>query len=208
MKLIYGTGNNGKIKQVKDYLNTIDLELEIISIKDLGFNEEIEENGKTFEENSLIKAKAIKEFCNKNAIKGIIITDDSGICVEELDGRPGVLSARYAGEHATQEEILNKLLKEMKEVEEKTGIVNRNAKFVCVLTAILPNNKIIVAKGETIGRVAEKIGKIGKLTYDPVFIPQEFNKTMSELDDKDLGKTHREKALLDLFEKLKLEGFY
>ena len=207
MKLIYGTGNQGKIKQVKDYLNTTNLNLEIISIKDLGFNEEIEENGKTFEENSLIKAKAIKEFCNKENINGIIMTDDSGLCVEELDGRPGILSARYAGEDASQEVILNKLLNEMKYMEEKTGIINRKAKFICVLTAILPNNKIIVARGETLGRVADKIGKIGKLTYDPVFMPDEFNKTMSEIDDKDLGKTHREKALLQMIAKLNEIGY-
>ena len=207
MKLIYGTSNQNKINQVKDYLNTTDIDLEIVSIKDLGFNEDIEENGNTFEENSEIKAKAIKKYCEKNNINGIIVTDDAGLCVECLNGRPGIYSARYAGDHAPQEIVLNKLLNEMKDVEEKTGIKNRNAKFECALTAILPNGKMIKTLGESIGTVAEKPGTMGKLTYSPVFIPEGFNVPMSDLDDKDLGKTHREKAFLELLAILKKEGF-
>ena len=207
MKLIYGTGNQGKIKQVRDYLKTTDLNLEIISIKDLGFNEEIEENGTTFEENSAIKAKVIKEYCIQNNIQGIIITDDSGLCVECLNGRPGVYSARYAGNHASQEVVLNKLLKEMREAEEKTGIKNRNAKFKCVMTAILPNDKLIQVIGEVQGIILEKLGTMGKLTYDPVFVPEGFDKPMSEIEDKYLDKTHREKALLKILDILKKEGY-
>ena len=169
MKLIYGTGNQGKINQVRDYLKTTNLNLEIISIKELGFNEEIEENGTTFEENSEIKAKAIKQYCDKNNIEGIIVTDDSGLCVEELNGKPGVRSARYAGDHAPQEVVLNKLLSEMKEIEEKTGVKNRNARFECFLTAILPDGKIIKSQGETIGYILDKPGTLGKLTYSPIF---------------------------------------
>ena len=207
MKLIYGTGNQGKINQVKDYLKTTNIDVDIVSIKEFGFNENIEETGKTFEENSEIKAKAIKKYCNKNNIEGIIVTDDSGLCVEELDGKPGVYSARYAGDHAPQEVVLNKLLKEMKQVEEKTGIKNRNAKFKCALTTILPNGKIIKTIGETIGTILEKPGKMGKLTFSPVFVPKGFDIPMSEIDDKYLGKTHREKAFLELLEILKKEGF-
>ena len=207
MKLIYGTGNQGKINQVKDYLKTTDIDIEIVSIKDLGFNEEIEENGKTFEENSEIKARAIKKYCDKNNIKGIIVTDDSGLCVEELNGRPGVYSARYAGDHAPQEVVLNKLLREMKEVEEKTGVINRNAKYKCVITAILPNGKYIQTIGECKGSILEKPASMGKLTYDPIFVLDGFNVAMSEMDDKYLYKTHREKAFLELIEILKKKGF-
>lgn len=200
MKLIYGTGNQEKINQVKDYIKATDLDLEIISIKELGFNEEIEENGTTFEENSTIKAKAIKKYCDRNNIEGIIITDDAGLCVECLDGRPGVYSARYAGDHAPQEVVLNKLLEEMREVEAKTGIKNRKAQFKCALTAILANNELITVTGITDGYVLESPGKLGKLTYCPVFVPEGFDKPMSEIDDKDLGKTHREKALLKIID--------
>lgn len=207
MQLIYGTGNQGKLNQVKDYLKTTNLDLEIISIKDLGFNQVIEENGTTFEENSIIKAKAIKDFCNKNNIKGIVITDDSGLCVECLNGRPGIYSARYAGDHVPQDIVLSKLLKEMRKVEEKTGIKNRRAKFKCVMTAILCDNKLIQTLGENEGIILEKTGKMGKLTYDPVFVPEGFTIPMSEIDDKDLDKTHREKALLKMIEILKKEGY-
>ena len=207
MKLIYGTGNQEKLNQVRDYIKATDLDLDILSINELGFNEDIEENGTTFEENSIIKANAIKEYCNKNNIEGIIVTDDAGLCVECLDGRPGVYSARYAGDHAPQEVVLNKLLKEMKQVEEKTGIKNRNAKFKCVLTTVLPNNHQFTVEGVTNGYVLEKPGTMGKLTYCPVFVPEGFNRPMSEIDDKDLGKTHREKALLKVIEILKKEGY-
>jgi len=200
MKLIYGTGNQEKINQVKDYIKATDLDLEIVSIRELGFNEQIDENGTTFEENSVIKAKVIKRYCDKNNIEGIIITDDAGLCVECLDGRPGVYSARYAGDHAPQEVVLNKLLKEMREVEEKTGIKNRKAQFKCALTAILSNDELVTVTGVTDGYVLEKPGKLGKLTYCPIFVPQGFDKPMSEIDDKDLGKTHREKALLKLID--------
>lgn len=207
MKLIYGTGNQEKINQVKDYIKATDLDLEIVSIKDLGFNEDIEENGTTFEENSIIKANAIKKYCDRNNIEGIIITDDAGLCVDCLDGRPGVYSARYAGDHAPQEVVLNKLLKEMSEVEEKTGIKNRDAKFKCALTAVLPDSTQFTVVGETDGHILERPGTMGKLTYCPVFVPNGFDKPMSEIDDKDLGKTHREKALLQIIDILKKEGY-
>lgn len=207
MKLIYGTGNQEKLNQVRDYIKATDLDLEIISIKELGFDQEIEENGTTFEENSKIKAKVIKEYCDKNNIEGIIVTDDAGLCVECLDGRPGVYSARYAGDHAPQEVVLNKLLNEMKQVEEKTGIKNRKAKFKCVLTTMLPNNYQFTVEGVTDGYILEEPGRLGKLTYCPVFVPDGFNRPMSEIDDKDLGKTHREKALLKVIEILKKEGY-
>ena len=199
MKIIYGSSNKAKLQEVKDFFKNNKINIEILSLKDINFNEEIEENGKTFEENSLIKAKAIKEFCNKKDINEIIITDDAGLCVDALDGRPGVYSARYAGDHASQEETLNKLLNEMKDVADE----KRTAKFVCVLTTILKNGEIIVARGETKGKIAQTPGPMGKLTYGPVFIPDEFGKVMNELGPDELKHTHREKALEELLNKLK-----
>lgn len=198
MKIIYGTSNRGKLQEIKDFFKNNKLNVEILSLKDINFNEEIEENGKTFEENSLIKAKAIKEFCNGNGINEIIITDDAGLCVDALDGRPGVFSARYAGDHAPQEVTINKLLNEMKDVPEE----KRTAKFVCVLTAILKDKKVIVARGETKGRIAKEPGPMGKLTYGPIFISDEFGKVMNELTAEQLKHTHREKALIELLNKL------
>ena len=198
MKIIYGTGNKEKLKQVEDFFKDNNFDVELLSTKDINFNEEIIEDGETFEENSLIKAKAIKEFCNKNNINEIIITDDAGLCVDALNGKPGVYSARWAGENATQEQILNKLLTEMKDVPEE----KRTARFLCVLTAIMPDGRIITAKGETKGKIATKYGKLEKLTYGPVFITEEYGKLMNDLNQEELKHTHREKAFLNLLQKL------
>lgn len=200
MKFIYGTGNSKKVEQVKAFFNTQNVELDIISLKDIGFAEEIEENGSTFEENSMIKAKAIKKFCDENNINEIIVTDDAGLEVDALNGRPGVLSARYAGDHAPQEVVIKKLLEELKDVPEG----KRTAKFVCVITVIMLNGEIFAVRGESRGKIPLKPGKMGKLTYNPVFIAEGFDKPMSEISDEELGHTHREKALLKAIEKIKI----
>lgn len=199
MKIIYGTSNQEKINQVKEYLEYKQEDIEIISLKEISFNEEIDENGKTFEENSLIKAKAIKAFCDKNDIHEIIMTDDAGLCVDTLNGEPGVYSARYAGDHAPQIESITKVLNKMKDVKDE----DRTAKFVCVLTLIMPDGIIKVARGETLGKIVKTPGPLGKLTYGPIFIPNGFNKTMNELTDEELGATHREKALNQIIKYLK-----
>lgn len=201
MKIIYGTGNQGKLNEIKTLFENHKIETEILSLKDIGFNEDIEENGETFEENSMIKAKAIKEFCNKNNINEIIITDDAGLCVDGLNGGPGVHSARYAGDHAPQEVTLNKLMNEMKDVPKE----KRTAQFVCVLTALLPNGEVIVAKGITRGSIAEKIGTMGGLTFCPVFIPEGTNKVMNDMSDEEKEQTHREKAFKELIKKLNIK---
>ena len=202
MKIIYGSGNRAKLQEVENFFLNNKIDIELLSLKDIDFNEDIEENGKTFEENSLIKAKAIKEFCNKNNINEIIITDDAGLCVDALNGRPGVYSARYAGDHASQEETISKLLDEMKDIPEN----KRTAKFVCVLTAILKDGQVIVARGETKGKIAKVPGPMGKLTYGPVFIPDEFGKVMNELTSEQLRHTHREKALQELINKIHIKN--
>lgn len=198
MKIIYGTGNKGKIEEVNNFFKANQINVEILSLKDINFNKDIIENGKTFEENSLIKAKAIKEFCNENGINEIIITDDAGLCVGALDGAPGVYSARYAGDHAPQGAVINKLLNELKDVPTS----KRTATFVCVLTAILKNGEIISVRGETKGSIAKEPGTMGKLTYGPIFIPEKFGRVMNELTQEELGETHREKALKELLKKL------
>ena len=199
MKIIYGSGNKAKVEKVVNFFKANKINIEVLSLKDIGFDREIIEDGKTFEENSLIKAKAIKEFCKQKDINEIIVTDDAGLCVDALDGRPGVYSARYAGDHASQEETINKLLNELKDVSED----KRTATFVCVLTCILQNGKNFSVKGETKGSIAKKPGLMGKLTYGPIFVPEKFGKVMNELTQEELGETHREKALKELVQKLK-----
>lgn len=202
MKIIYGTTNKAKIKQVESLIKLENADIEIMSLTDIGFNEDIEETGTTFEENSLIKAKAIKAFCEERNIKETILTDDAGLCVDALNGEPGVYSARYAGDHASQEETIEKLLHNMKNVDNP----NRTARFVCILTAILEDGEVIVCKGETKGKIAKTPGPMGNLTYMPVFIPEQYDRVMNELTDEELKVTHREKAFMELIKKLKNKG--
>ena len=203
MKIIYGTGNKEKVKQMEKIIKINNMEVELLSLKDINFNEDIIEDGATFEENSKIKAKVIREFCNKNGYTDyIIITDDAGLCVDCLNGAPGVLSARYAGDHAPQDITLNKLLENMKEY---TNMEDRTAKFVCALTASMPDNTYIETRGEIKGKVALSVGKYGGLTYEPVFIPDGFDKPMVEMDLEEFAKVknHRDLAMIDIFSKLK-----
>ena len=207
MKILYGTGNKGKVENVKKIIKAHGFDAEIYTLKDINFTEEIIEDGETFEENSLIKAKAIKKFCIENGINDkIIITDDAGLCVDKLNGGPGVYTGRYAGEHATQEENLDKLLFNLKDYKTRE---ERKSKFVCVLTAILPEGEIIVARGECNGSIAIKYEKLGGLTYSPVFIPDGFDKPMGDMDDNELASvhSHRDLALEELVLKFKQLGF-
>ena len=150
MKMIYGTSNLNKINDINKIIKAHRENFKVLSLKDINFDEEIIEDGETFEENSEIKAKAVKEYCDKNNIEyDIITTDDSGICVECLNGKPGVYSSRYAGPNATQEQSLNKLLEDI----EKTNDTERRAMFVTVLTSFLKDGTKIVARGECKGKV-------------------------------------------------------
>ena len=118
--------------------------------------------------------------------------------VDELGGRPGVHTARYAGDHASQDVVLNKLLEEMKDIEES----KRTAKFVCVLTAILENGERIICTGETKGKIALKCGTMGKLTFGPVLIPDGYDRVINDLTEEEIGNTHRQKAWRELISKI------
>ena len=197
MKMIYGSSNTNKVKDIKSIIKAHGAEIEVVSLKDIGFEADIVEDGQTFEQNSEIKANAVKEFCDKNKIEyDIITTDDAGLCVDCLNGEPGVYSARYAGEKASQEENLGKLLCNI----EKTGDTKRNAKFVCVLTSFLKDGTQIVSRGECNGKIAKEIKKLGGLTYSPVFIPDGYDVPMAELTAEEYEKAHnhRDKAFSQL----------
>ena len=193
MEIIYGTSNQNKVISMTKILKENNIHAKLYTLKDIGFNKEIIEDGKTFEENSKIKAVAIKEFCEENNIKDkIIITDDAGLCIDKLNGEPGVYSARYAGENATQEQILEKVLSKMEKYQNEE---DRKCTFVCVLTAILPDGENIIARGECKGTVAKTPGKLGGLTYIPIFIPEGFKKPLSDLDEKTYEATHNHRDL-------------
>ena len=193
MEIIYGTSNPGKVEAMKKILKENKINAKMFTLKDIGFNQEIIEDGTTFEENSEIKANAIKKFCDDNNVKDkIIITDDSGLCVDCLNGEPGVYSARYAGENATQIQKINKVLNKMKKIQNQA---DRSCTFVCVLTSILPDGEKLVARGECKGTVAKTPGKLGGLTYVPIFIPEGYDKPLSDLDEQTFNATHNHRDL-------------
>lgn len=187
MKVIFATGNNGKAVEVKNLFS--DTKYEIVSLKDIGDNSEIIEDADTFEGNALIKARAIYE-----KYKTPVIADDSGLIVEQLNGEPGVYSARYAGENCTYDDNNNKLLKELKNFPEP-----HLAKFVCA-AVYFDGENIHSIFGEFNGEiVSEKRGTNG-FGYDPIFRPEGNDLTLAEMQLEDKNKiSHRAKA----FQKLK-----
>lgn len=205
MKTIWiATSNAHKVEEFQKMLPNVNVKC----LKDLDHTIDIIEDGKTFEENSSIKAMAIKEYCKEKNIKDkIIITDDSGLCIDKLNREPGIYSARYAGKDATQLQCLTKVLDKMKDYQ---NTEDRTCKFVTVLTAILPSGEKIVARGECKGYVAKSMGKLGGLTYIPIFIPNGFNKPLSNLDKETFETTHnhRDLAVKKLLEEFRKRDIY
>lgn len=191
MKVIAATKNKGKIREMQEILSPLDIE--IVSQQELGIEVDVEETGDTFEKNALIKARAVSMVCDMP-----VLADDSGICVEALGGAPGVRSARYAGDNASDADRINKLLTEL------DGSENRNAKFVTSVAFIMPDGTEITAEGEVKGRITEKpVGENG-FGYDPIFFSDELGKTFAEGSDEEKNSiSHRGRALKMLCEKLK-----
>ena len=204
MKFIFATHNQAKLNQVRNILRLNNIDIELISEKDIGFDIEVEETGTTFEENSLIKANAVYDFCEKNNIKDVIIfADDAGLCVDKLDGAPGVYSARFAGEGKTDHEKREIILNALKDYNE---IDDRKAEFISVITAKLPNGEIVQTKGESIGHIPFEESKVeDKLTYCQIFVPNGFDKAYSEFTSEDYKHVehHREIAFKKLIQILK-----
>jgi XTP/dITP diphosphohydrolase len=185
-RIIFASKNEGKVKEVRDILD--DSNFHILSLSDVDFNGEIEETGKTFEENA--KIKAITIF---NKYKLPTIADDSGLVVEQLNGEPGVISARYAGEFASDEENNEKLLEKLKSFPEP-----HKAKFVCASVYYFGGD-FFSAMGEVKGEIIkQQRGTLG-FGYDPLFVPDGFTKTMSELEPGIKNKiSHRFNAFSQL----------
>jgi len=184
LKIAVASMNAHKVKELSQM---IDLEgIELVSLRDLGFEGDIVEDGATFEENALIKAKFV---CEKYGMPAI--ADDSGLCVDALDGAPGIYSARYAstdGHNATDEENVEKLLNELKGLPAE----KRTARFMCAMALVLPDGRTTGVIGKCEGIITEKVHGNGGFGYDPVFFVEQFGKTFGETTEKEKNSvSHR-----------------
>jgi XTP/dITP diphosphohydrolase len=181
MRICFATNNKNKLREIKNKLGEA---YDIISLSDLGQEEDLPETHQTLEENSLEKAQFIY---NKYQISSF--ADDTGLLVEALHGEPGVNSARYAGPARNSEDNINLLLRKM------AGQKNRKAKFITVITLIY-QGKIHQFQGEVNGTITEKRSGFNGFGYDPIFIPDGWQKTFAELDLKEKNKiSHRAIAI-------------
>lgn len=194
-RIVFATGNAGKIREIREIL--ADLSLEVVSMRDAGISADIEENGTTYEENALIKARGVAAFTGPD---DIVMADDSGLEIDNLGGEPGVYSARYLGE-TTPYSIKNRNL-----IERLAGVPDeqRTARFVCAIAAVLPDGRELQTRGTIEGRIGyEEKGK-GGFGYDPIFQVPEFGKTTAELTEEEKNAvSHRGRALRAMKEELK-----
>ncbi len=183
MKLVFATNNINKLKEVNEIAKNSGVEF---ILPPDGFNPE--ENGQTFEENSYIKAYEAAKLSGQTAL-----ADDSGLCVDSLNGAPGLYSARYA---PTQQQRIERLLKEL------SGKDNRNAKFVCCMTLVTPDGETLFqTTGICNGHITDKPDGVNGFGYDPVFIPDNYNITIARMDDSTKNSiSHRGNALRQVLE--------
>lgn len=191
-QIILATKNKNKLVEVKAVLGN---DYEVLSMEDMGIDVDVEENGTTFEENATIKAEAICKICGKP-----VMADDSGLEIDYLDKKPGVLSARFLG-HDTSYDIKNaKILEMLEDVPEE----KRTARFVCSIAVAFPDRDTVVVRDTIEGIIGyESAGENG-FGYDPIFYVPELKKTTAQLSMEEKNKiSHRGKALVKMANELK-----
>ena len=193
-KIVLASNNSKKIKEIKEILK--EFNYEVFSLNDMNINIDVEEDGKTFEENSQKKANEIYKYLKSMGEQDfLVLADDSGLEVDSLNGAPGVYSARYAGEHGDDYKNNIKLLDEMKNFSGK----DRNARFVCVISLINEFGEIKVVRGEVEGYIIKELKNEGGFGYDPLFFYEGFNKTFGEaMAEEKNSISHRGNALKKL----------
>ena len=190
MRFVLATHNPGKLREMGEILK--DFGIEVVSPKDLGITVDVEETGTTFAENALLKAKAICKEANLPAI-----ADDSGLCVDALNGAPGVYSARYGGEGLDDKGRYMLLLSSLR------GAPTRAAHFACAVACAFPNGDTLTAEGRCDGSIAYAPLGEGGFGYDPVFLLPGTGKTFGQLTQEEKSAvSHRGRALREFSEKL------
>lgn len=192
-KIIFATGNEGKMREIRMILE--DLGTEVLSLKEAGITLEVQEAGETFEENAVIKARAVME-----ETKALVLADDSGLEIDYLNGEPGVYSARYMGEDTSYRIKNQNLIERLEGVPEE----KRTARFVCVIAAAFPDGRILTARGTIEGIIGYEERGEGGFGYDPIFWLPEYGCSTAELTmEKKNELSHRGKALRAIKNELK-----
>ena len=195
MKILVASTNRGKIREIADILSSADVT--IFTPDQIVITVDVQEDGATFEENALKKAAAYRDVAEMSAL-----ADDSGLCVDALDGAPGVMSARFAGPNASDTDNIERLLKVMHKMQ------NRKARFVCVVALAMTSGELITAQGDYPGLITETPMGSGGFGYDPVFYDPKTGKTFAELCQEEKNRvSHRKRALIALREKLQTQGY-
>ncbi len=191
LQIVFATGNENKLREVKQ-LVAEETGIEIVGLDTVGITEEIPETGDTLEDNALEKAFYVADKCEEYCI-----SDDTGLLVDALDGRPGVYSARYAGEHCSADENIDKLLSELE------GVEDRSARFRTIIALVMDGVEYLFG-GEVEGSIATERKGEGGFGYDPVFIPSGYDISFSEMTpDQKNSISHRGLALQGLVKFLK-----
>lgn len=192
-RIVFATGNAGKIKEIRMIME--DTGLEVVSMKDAGIQLDIEENGQSYEENALIKARAVAAYT-----KDIVMADDSGLEIDALNKEPGIYSARYLGEDTPYSVKNANLIQRLEGAADDA----RTARFVCAIAAVLPDGRELTTRATIEGRIGyEEKGQNG-FGYDPIFFVPQFGKTTAELTGEEKNQvSHRGKALELMKEELK-----
>ena len=198
MKIIFATGNKNKMTEIRQILR--DLGMEILSMKEAGVDIDIVEDGKSFEENAMIKASAIAELPEVRAMDAIVLADDSGLEIDYLNKEPGVYSARYMGEDTDYHIKNHSLIQRLEGVPDE----QRTARFVCAIAMASPDGTVKTVQGTMEGRIGyEEKGENG-FGYDPIFFLPEYGCTSAELSMEEKNKiSHRGKALRAIKDELK-----
>ena len=184
-RIIFATGNEGKMREVRAIL--ADLGLPVLSMKEAGADPVIVEDGKTFGENAQIKAQAVW-----NCTGDIVLADDSGLVVDYIGGEPGIYSARYMGEDTSYVIKNQNIIDRLKDAKGK----ERSARFVCNIAAVLPDGRVLHAEETMEGLIAEKPAGTGGFGYDPILYLPEFGMTSAEITMEEKNKiSHRGKVL-------------
>ena len=197
----FATGNEGKMKEIREILDGLTFlgeKVQILSMKEAGIDIDIIEDGTTFEENAMIKARAVAEA----AKEAIVLADDSGLVIDYLNGEPGIYSARYLGKDTSYRVKNANLVQRLEGVPDE----KRSARFVCAIAAVLPDGRELSTRGTIEGRIGYEEKGLNGFGFDPIFYVPEIGKYTAELSDEDKNRiSHRGKALRAMREELEKE---